>query len=578
MRRFALKLLMTALMLQSLASAAANLKHERTLAHAPHISFLSTDPYETRVLDPTSLSLRHGIPSDTTSSLPLEQSPPDVEGFQASAKSHTYGDPPFIVKATSNSPGVITYSLISGNATVSSAGLVTLTGTGTVVIEAFQAATANYTSATATKTITVAPGAPAIVFEVPNETSMNPIYLSASSNSTGSFIYSILSGPATITGNRVAPTGDGTIVVRALEAADANYLSASKEASFTITPMVLTAKANDCSRVFGSPNPVFTGSITGSSPTDVFTESFSTTANVGSAPGAYPLLPAVYGPNLSEYTLNLVPGTVTITQASTVTTLVADSTTVSSNHPVVLTANVTSTTTGIPTGSVTFLDNGVPLQTIVVNGGNASLTTLLAPGLTHVITATSSGDANFLGSTTASGIKIIMPIQDFSFSTLGSATQTLLPGQPASYIFSVSPSAGSFDSTVTFTVTGLPNNATATFTPDTLPADAGASKVQLIIQTNLETTLRNRIPELPFRGAPLVAALFLVSITKSRRLRQKLGRGAPMLSAVLVALCGAAFLTGCGTGYVQAPKSYSLVIVAKSATFEQSQKITLNLQ
>jgi hypothetical protein len=57
---------------------------------------------------------------------------------------HTCGDAPFSVSATSNSSGAITYSLVSGNATVTSVGLVTLTGAGPVTIQAAQLAAGSY--------------------------------------------------------------------------------------------------------------------------------------------------------------------------------------------------------------------------------------------------------------------------------------------------------------------------------------------------------------------------------------------------------------------------------------------------
>jgi hypothetical protein len=60
--------------------------------------------------------------------------------------SHTYGDPPFTVTATSNSAGAITYFVASGSASVSGS-TVTLTGAGTLDLLASQAATNNYLAA-----------------------------------------------------------------------------------------------------------------------------------------------------------------------------------------------------------------------------------------------------------------------------------------------------------------------------------------------------------------------------------------------------------------------------------------------
>ena len=61
---------------------------------------------------------------------------------------------PFVVNATSASPGAVTYGVTSGPATVSGS-TVTVTGAGTVVLSATEAAAGNYTAATATASFTV---------------------------------------------------------------------------------------------------------------------------------------------------------------------------------------------------------------------------------------------------------------------------------------------------------------------------------------------------------------------------------------------------------------------------------------
>jgi hypothetical protein len=66
----------------------------------------------------------------------------------------TFGNAPFAVTATSASSGGVTYAVTSGPATISG-NMVTLTGTGTVMLSASQAASGNYTAATATTSFTV---------------------------------------------------------------------------------------------------------------------------------------------------------------------------------------------------------------------------------------------------------------------------------------------------------------------------------------------------------------------------------------------------------------------------------------
>ena len=146
-----------------------------------------------------------------------------------------YGTAPFAVSATSNSTGAFTYSVVSGPATISGS-TVTLTGVGAVTLMASEAADSNYAAATRNATFTVTAGTPAISFTVGNQTyGTAPFAVSATSNSTGAFTYSVVSGPATISGSTVTLTGVGSVTLMASEAADSNYAAATKNATFTVT-------------------------------------------------------------------------------------------------------------------------------------------------------------------------------------------------------------------------------------------------------------------------------------------------------------------------------------------------------
>jgi hypothetical protein len=147
---------------------------------------------------------------------------------------HTYGDAAFTVSATSTSAEVFTYTVVSGPATIAGS-TVTLTGSGTVVLQASQAADANYVAATQNATFTVAAISPTISFTVPNHTYGDaPFTVSATSNSTGAFVYTVVSGPATISGSTVTLTGVGTVVLSASQAGSGNYTAAAANATFTV--------------------------------------------------------------------------------------------------------------------------------------------------------------------------------------------------------------------------------------------------------------------------------------------------------------------------------------------------------
>ena len=159
----------------------------------------------------------------------------------AAIAARTFGDAPFTVSATSASSGAVTYSVTSGQATISG-NMVTITGAGTVVLGASQAADGNYAAATASTSFTVNPEVPSLVFAAIGTQIFGepPFTVSATSASSGTVTYSVTSGPATISGNTVTLTGAGTVVLGASQAAAGNYAAATATISFTVNPETLT--------------------------------------------------------------------------------------------------------------------------------------------------------------------------------------------------------------------------------------------------------------------------------------------------------------------------------------------------
>ncbi len=126
----------------------------------------------------------------------------------------TFGNPSFAVIATSASTGAVTYNVTSGPATVAG-NAITITGVGPVVVTASQAASGIYTAATASTTFTVNPEVPKLTFApVANPAAGgSPFAVSATSASPGAISYSVISGPATVTGNTVTVTGVPVLTV-----------------------------------------------------------------------------------------------------------------------------------------------------------------------------------------------------------------------------------------------------------------------------------------------------------------------------------------------------------------------------
>ncbi len=82
----------------------------------------------------------------------------------------------------------------------------------------------------------------------------------------------------------------------------ANYTTATKTVSLNVTQAVLKFAANNFTRLYGTPNPIFTGNITGAQNGDTFIETFANAATTLSTVGQYPIIPAVSGTNLADYT------------------------------------------------------------------------------------------------------------------------------------------------------------------------------------------------------------------------------------------------------------------------------------
>jgi streptogramin lyase len=149
-----------------------------------------------------------------------------------------YGNPPVVLSAKSSASddaGAVTYALVSGPGTLAG-NTVTITGVGTIVVTATQAASGNYTSATASVSISVGPAVPTLVFAaIPVQAfGSAPFTVSATSVSSGAVTYSVSNGPATISGNTVTLTGVGTVVLTATQAAAGNYAATTAQTSFVV--------------------------------------------------------------------------------------------------------------------------------------------------------------------------------------------------------------------------------------------------------------------------------------------------------------------------------------------------------
>jgi hypothetical protein len=129
----------------------------------------------------------------------------------------TSGSAPITLNAIASSGLSVTYSILSGPGTISG-NILTYSGFGTVVVQATQIGNDAFEPATNTLSITrQAKTSQTLVFsnQVTTVTNSAPITVMAVASSGLPVTYSIVSGPANLSGNILNFTGPGTVVVQA---------------------------------------------------------------------------------------------------------------------------------------------------------------------------------------------------------------------------------------------------------------------------------------------------------------------------------------------------------------------------
>lgn len=262
---------------------------------------------------------------------------------------------PFTLSATASSGLPVSFERVSGPATVSGA-TVTLDGTeGVVTVRATQAGNANYEAALAVEhsfisldtppspepqTISFAPLADRLA-------TAGPFTLSATASSGLTVAFELVSGPATLVGNTVTPTGpSGTVTIRATQPGNGTWLAASAVTrSFFITgntPVVPVAQT-----------------ITFTLPPTRYLSEGTVALSAYSSSGLEVSFEVVSGPaNLSA------PGMLTLTGVGTVSVraVQAGSAAVKAAAPVIRSFKVLADPTGLTLTNLTQTYTGSPIE------------------------------------------------------------------------------------------------------------------------------------------------------------------------------------------------------------------------
>ncbi len=151
--------------------------------------------------------------------------------------------------ATSSAGLPITYSVVSGDATIAGNTL-TPTSTASLIVRASSAGSATVNAAS----VDVNFGSPqkaaqqvTVSVPSPNVAAEQPLTLSATSTAGLPITYTVMSGPATINGSTVTFTGTGNVTIRASQAGNGTYAPA--DTTMTLTAHPVTRLVNVSSRV-----------------------------------------------------------------------------------------------------------------------------------------------------------------------------------------------------------------------------------------------------------------------------------------------------------------------------------------
>jgi hypothetical protein len=469
-------------------------------------------------------------------------------------------------------PGTFTYTPAAGTT-------LTVGANQTLSVAFTPTDTADYTTATASVSLTVNQATPAINWATPAPITYGTALSSTQLDATASY------GGSTVAGTYTYSSVAGTV----LDAGTNQRISVTfaptdtTDYSSATGSVVLTVNQATPQITWATPAPITFGTALSATQLDA-------TANTQGTFGYSPALGTVLSPgsqvinvtfapaNGTDYTLATASVTVAVNKATPVSVLTSSANPAYLSDPVTFTATV-SAASGIPTGTVSFYDGTTLLGPASLTSGVATYATSgLAAGM-HSITAVYAGDSDF---TTVTSSVLTETVENFTIGvgSGGTSTATTEPGGQAVFSFTVSPPSGEmFAGPITFTVTGLPPGAAATFSPATVPAGAGATTVTMTV--TVPNTAGLQPLRRPFSGGALPMALGLVLLPFAgmrRRLSSKL-KGVVCL--LVLGIAGAALVTGCGGNDGKStppPQNYTLAITGTSGSLSNTFNVTLTVE
>lgn len=273
-----------------------------------------------------------------------------------------------------------------------------------------------------------------------------------------------------------------------------------------------------------------------------------------------------------HYTTASGATSITVLAATPTVTIVSNINPVFLSNPITFTAQVSSLGT-TPTGTVVFYDGNVQLGTGTLNAsGQTSFTATSLTTGHHAIVASYSGDATY---NPAASAPLTQLVDDFTLTLSGSGMATVGLGQSVTFLLTVAPVVGTIlPQAISFSVTGLPPETSASYSPTSLAA--GSSAIVDYVQISMASAFAQARPApsgMP-RGLPLAFGILL--LPGSRRIRRMARRWQGIVVVACVALALSAGFSACGFNFQ--PQSSTVTLTATSGNLSHAVSFKITAQ
>ncbi len=302
----------------------------------------------------------------------------------ANDQSRTYGGAN--VGLTVNYSGFVngeTNDVLSGSPEITSAATNAAVGSYPIVVAIGTLSAANYDFSFVNGTLTVQPAA--LVGTADNASRVygdaNPEFTVTYSGFVNGDDTNVLSGTLLASTTATTNSSVGNYPITASGQTAANYSVSYVDGTLTITPAVLSVVANDAGKIYGSTNPVFTGTLNGVRNADDITATYQSSATAGTGVGTYDITPVLNDPGvkLTNYNVFSTNGTLIISKATLTVTANDDTKVYGAANPTFTVdysgfqnSDSTNVISGSPSFAVSPAVNGVGNYAIVPSAGTLS--------------------------------------------------------------------------------------------------------------------------------------------------------------------------------------------------------------